>query len=463
MRILIAGGGVGAALIAARLIREGNEVTIVEKDAERCLELDEHLDAKIVQGSAGSVRTLREAGLDKAEMLIAETNSDEINLLCCMIAQADSSVKVKVARVRTHEFQQWERILTRMGLQVDRIIHPETDIMQRIMRVLDLPGVSDILDFADGAIKLFGMNVNPDSWFAGKTVVELDAANPPKDSLIALIFRGQEVIIPHGAQRLEPGDHIYICTTRECLDDVFAFMGIQKRKAIQRATIVGGRQIGIWVAQELERMGVSVKLIERDPQRCELISTILDKTVVIHDDGTDQRTLEEENIEGADAFLALTRDDADNIIASLQARRLGARKIVALVNQPNHLPIIRRLGINTSISQRLTAVDMVLRYVRKGRVLSVTTFHEEREEEAEAIELIAGRGSKFVNKKLREIRFPQGAIVGAIARPDGEVCVPRGEATIHEGDRVIFFTLESAVPELESAFLAEPERTRGAA
>lgn len=453
----------GAALIAARLIREGNEVTIVEKDAERCLELDEHLDAKIVQGSAGSVRTLREAGLDKAEMLIAETNSDEINLLCCMIAQADSSVKVKVARVRTHEFQQWERILTRMGLQVDRIIHPETDIMQRIMRVLDLPGVSDILDFADGAIKLFGMNVNPDSWFAGKTVVELDAANPPKDSLIALIFRGQEVIIPHGAQRLEPGDHIYICTTRECLDDVFAFMGIQKRQAIQRATIVGGRQIGIWVAEELERMGVSVKLIERDPQRCELISTILDKTVVIHDDGTDQRTLEEENIEGADAFLALTRDDADNIIASLQARRLGARKIVALVNQPNHLPIIRRLGINTSVSQRLTAVDMVLRYVRKGRVLSVTTFHEEREEEAEAIELIAGRGSKFVNKKLREIRFPQGAIVGAIARPDGEVCVPRGEATIHEGDRVIFFTLESAVPELESAFLAEPERTRGAA
>lgn len=463
MRILIAGGGVGAALIAARLIREGNEVTIVEKDAERCLELDEHLDAKIVQGSAGSVRTLREAGLDQAEMLIAETNSDEINLLCCMIAQADSRVKVKVARVRTHEFQQWERILTRMGLQVDRIIHPETDIMQRIMRVLDLPGVSDILDFADGAIKLFGMNVNPNSWFAGKTVVELDAENPPKDSLIALIFRGQEVIIPHGAQRLEPGDHIYICTTRECLDDVFAFMGIQKRKAIQRATIIGGRQIGIWVAQELERMGVSVKLIERDPQRCELISTILEKTVVIHDDGTDQRTLEEENIEGADAFLALTRDDADNIIASLQARRLGARKIVALVNQPNHLPIIRRLGINTSISQRLTAVDMVLRYVRKGRVLSVTTFHEEREEEAEAIELIAGRGSKFVNKKLREIRFPQGAIVGAIARPDGEVCVPRGEVTIHEGDRVIFFTLESAVPELESAFLAEPERTRGAA
>lgn len=458
MRILIAGGGEGAALIAARLIREGNQVTIVEKNPERCLELEEHLDAKIILGNAGSVRTLRLAGLGDAEMLIAETDSDEINLLCCMIAQTDSDVKVKVARVRTHEFQQWERILTRMGLRIDRIIHPETDIMHRILRVLHIPGVSDILDFADGEIKLFGMNVDRDSWFAGKTVVELDAANPPKDSLIAMIFRDQQVIIPHGAQRLEPGDHIYICTTREALDDVFAFMGIRPQKAVHRVVIVGGRQIGIWVAQELEATGVSVKLIERDQKRCELISTILKKTVVVHGDGTDQQTLEAETIQGADAFLALTRDDADNIVASLLARRLGAQKIVALINRLNYLPIVQRLGINTSISQRLTAVDMILRYVRKGRVLSVTTF---REEEAEAIELIAGRGSKFVDKQLRNIRFPQGAIVGAIARPNGEVCVPRGGVTIHEGDRVIFFTHESAVPELESAFLAGPERRRG--
>ena len=161
MRILLAGGGEGAALIASRLIREGNQVTIVEQDAERCLELDEHLDAKIVQGSAGSIRTLKKAGLRDAEMLIAETDSDEINLLTCMIAQTDSSVKVKVARIRTHEFQHWERILDAMGLKVDRIIHPETTIMRRIMRVLHIPGVSDILDFANGEIKLFGMNVDP--------------------------------------------------------------------------------------------------------------------------------------------------------------------------------------------------------------------------------------------------------------------------------------------------------------
>ncbi len=460
MRILLAGGGEGAALIAARLIREGNQVTIVEKDPERCIELEEHLDAKIVQGSAGSVRTLEKAGLAAAEMFIAETDSDEINLLGCMIAQSISNVEVKVARIRTHEFRQWDSILQDLGLNVDRIIHPETTIMDRIMRVLHAPGVSDILDFADGKIKLFGMNVQADSWFAGKTVIELDAAGPPKDAMIAMIFRGQEVIIPHGAQTLNPGDHIFICTTSENLDAVFNFMGIQPKKALRRVVIVGGRQLGIWVAQELEKTGVQVKLIERDLARCAKISTILDKTVVVHGDPTDQQILVEENIDGADAFLALTRDDAANVVASLLARRLGAGKIVALINRTNYLPIVQRLGINTAISQRLTAVDMILSFVRKAEVLSVTTF---REEEAEALEFIAAKESNIVNRKLRDIKLPRGAIVGAIVRDNGYVTVPRGEASVQQGDRVIIFSLADTVPELESQFLGKKTRHRDAA
>jgi len=460
MRILLTGGGEGAALIAARLIREGNQVTIVEKDAQRCVELEEHLDARIVKGSASSVSTLQKAGLANAEMLIAETDSDEINLLTCLIAEANSNVAIKVARIRTHEFRQWDQILGDVGLHVDRIIHPETTIMDRIMRVLHAPGVSDILDFAEGKIKLFGMNVQIDSWFAGKTVEELDAAGPPKNSMIAMIFRGQEVIIPHGAQKLQPGDHIYICTTSADLNAVFAFMGIQQKSALRRVVIVGGRQLGIWVAQELEQAGVQVKLIERDPARCEMISTILDKTVVVHGDPTDQQTLEEENIEGADAFLALTRDDADNVVASLLARRLGADKIVALTNRTNYLPIVQRLGINTAISQRLTAVDMILSFVRKADVLSVTTF---REEEAEALEFIATKGCNIVNRKLRDIKMPREAVVGAIVRDNGYVTVPRGQATVHEGDRVIIFSLANTVPELESQFLGQRTRHWNAA
>jgi trk system potassium uptake protein TrkA len=455
MRILIAGGGQSAALIASRLIREGNEITIVEKDAARCAHLDATLDAKVVRGSAASIRTLRKAGLETVQMLIAVTDSDEINVLACVIAKTYTNVKVKVARVRSHEFADWRRVADENELGIDLIIHPESDVMERIMRVVNVPGVSDIIDFADGEVKLFGMNVERTSWFAGKTLEELDAAGPPANSLVALIFRGQQVIIPHGAQVVLPGDHVYVCTTKPNLEAVLEFMGVGRRGKLQRVFIVGGKQIGISLAQELERQGVQVKLIEKDPDRCELIAGLVKRTIVVRGDGTDQATLEEENVEGVDAFLALTPHDEDNIIASLLARRLGVGKVVALINRLSYLSMVQRLGVNTSVSMRLSTVDAVLQFVRKGGVLSVTTF---REEEAEAIELIASAGSRYVGKRLRDIALPRGAIVGAIARTTGEVVVPRGDATIEPGDRVIFFALESVVPELESAFLDNKKR-----
>ncbi len=458
MRILIAGGGQSAALIARRLIREGAEVTLVDKNRERCSQLEETLDAKVIHGSAASVRTLKRAGLAKADMLIAITDSDEINLLACLIAQAESDTPVKVARVRSHEFEQWRTVAEKTGLDIALMIHPESDVIARIMRVVRVPGVSDIIDFAEGGVKLFGMNVERDSWFAGKTLEELDAAGPPKNSLIAMIFRGQQVIIPHGAQPLLPGDHIYVCTTADELDAALEFMGIERRQKLSRVFIVGGKQIGIGIALELERQGVHVKLIEQDSARCARIAEIVSKTVVIHGDGTDQVTLEEENVEGVDAFLALTNHDEDNIIASLLARSLGAKKVVALINRLNYLPMVQRLGINTSVSMRVATVDSVLQFVRKGAVQSVTTF---RQEEAEAIELIAEEGSRYVGKPLKEMKFPRGAIVGAIAKPDGKVEVPRGDATIDAGDRVIFFALESVVPELESAFIASRRGWKG--
>lgn len=457
MRIVIAGGGDVAFLTARRLSREGNEIVIVEENPDRCLHLEESLDARIVRGSASSVRTLRAAGLKDAHMLIAATSSDEVNLLACMIAQVEANVPVKVARLQTHEADRWRDICRQMGLRIDLIIHSESEIAARVLRVLRALGVSDILDFAGGRVKLFGMDVEESSWVAGKTLEELDQAGPPQNSLVTMIFRGSEVIIPRGRDVLLPGDRIYIVTTAENLEQDIRFMGLHTQESLDRVFILGGKQISIWVAQELERQNVSVKLFEKDAARCRKISEILERTVVVHADGTDESTLIEENINGVSAYLAFTNDDEDNIIASLLARRLGARKVVALINRLNYLPMAQRLGISTSVSPRLHTVDRILQFVRKGNVLSVITF---REEEAEAIELIAQPGSRYVGKKLKEIRFPRGAIVGAIARPDGEVIIPRGEASIQPGDRVIFFTLERTVRELESAFLLEPHRDR---
>jgi trk system potassium uptake protein TrkA len=452
MKILIAGGGQTAALVATRLIREGNEIVIVEQDPERCRQLEESLDAKIVQGNAASIDALRRAGIAEAEMLIALTSVDQINVLFCLIAAVESRAKVRVARLRTHEVAYWREIYKKAGIPIDLIIHPETDIAERILRVVRVPGVLDILDFAEGRVKLFGMSVDENNWLANKRIDQMDSTESRRHGLIAMIFRGRQAIIPHGGEVLLTGDHVYFMTRTEDLEAAYSFMGIQTQEALDRVFILGGKQIGIEVAQQLEKKGVSVKLFEQNGGRCDLISRILKKTIVIHADGTEESTLTEENIRGVSAFLAMTGHDEDNIIASLLARKLGAKKVIALINRLNYLPMLQRLGINTTVSPRLTAVDRILRFVRKGRVISVTSF---REEEAESIELIAAANSRVVGKNLKDLHLPRECIIGAISRPNGEVIVPRGDDSIQPGDRVIFFALEHSVSTLENAFLKE--------
>jgi len=455
MRVLICGGGQVGALTARRLIREGNEVTILDPSPERCAELEAMLDAHVVQGSASRVGAMQKAGVRDAEMVIAVTDIDEVNVLACLIAQVESNARTKVARIRTHEVDEWKRITAESGVKIDLVIHPERDLAEKIMRVVRLPGVSDIHEFADRQVRLFGLQIERGSRLAGRTLVDLQKDGPPENSLVALIFRGPQVIIPHGAVELRVGDDVYTVATKDNLHEVIAFMGLEARRELERVFILGGKQLAITCAELLEEKGVSVKLFERDAKRSARIAEILNKTVVLHADGTDQGILEEENIEGVDAFLALTNDDEDNIIASLLARRLGARKVVALINRLNYLPLAHRLGVHTTVSPRLAAVDRILQFVRKGRVLSVTTF---REEEAEALELVATERSKYVGRPLKDLKFPRGSIVGAIVRPSGEVIVPRGDVEIGAGDRVLFFALESVVPELEQAFLVESGR-----
>lgn len=457
MRVLIAGGGEVASHIARRLIREGNEIVIVEESSSRCAQLEEAFDARIVRGSAASPRTMSEAGLADADMLIAVTGDDEVNLLACLIAQTDSRVKVKVARLRTHEVAEWRRICEESSLNIDLIIHPESEAVSRILPVLRVPGVSGIVDFADGQIKMFGMLIEPQHWTVGKSLREIASSGAPENLLAAVIFRGSEVIIPHGEERILAGDHVYLLTRSEDLDQVFDFLGLRRQERLDRVFILGGKQIGIQLAQELERQRVNVKLFEKDLDRCRKISELLANTIVVHGDGLDASTLIEENVRDVGAYMALTNDDEDNLIASLLARRLGAKKVVALINRLNYLPLGQRLGINASVSPRLATVDRILRFVRRGQVVSVTTLGDE---EAEAIELVASANSRYVGKKLMEMKLPRGAIVGAVARSNGEVIVPRGHSTIEAEDRVIFFALEGVVAQLESAFLAESRRSR---
>lgn len=450
MKVLVLGGGAVGTLVAQRLIREKNEVIIVENDKERCSVLEDTLDAKIVRGDAGSIKTLERAGLITADMLIAVTSEDGVNVLGCLIAQAFSNIRIKVARLRTHEVERWRSIFASKLLGVDLVIHPDGETAERILQVVGLPGVSDIVQFSEGRVKLFGMTVEAGSWLDGIRIAELDHSDPSLDYLVAMIFRERRVIIPSGDDVMEAGDHIYVVVPEAHLENAFEFMGVKRQEKVERVFILGGKQLGIEAALRLEKLGVKVKLFERDLERCEKIATVVKDTVVVHADGTDQRILIEENVRGIDAYLALTGDDEVNIISSLLAKRLGSNKGVALVNRIDFLPMAQLLGINSTFSTRLIVVDRILQFVRKGNVVSVTTF---REEEAEAIELVATPGSRFVGKALKDVRLPRGAVVGAIVRPNGEVIIPRGDSVIGLDDQAIFFCLERLIPKLEKAFI----------
>jgi len=450
MKVLVLGGGAVGTLVAQRLIREKNEVIIVENDPERCSALEDTLDAKIVQGDAGSIKTLENAGLITADMLIAVTSRDGVNVLGCLIAQAFSNIRIKVARLRTHEVERWRSICASKLLGVDLVIHPDSETAERILQVIRLPGVSDIVQFSEGRVKLFGMTIEEDSWLNGIRIAELDQSDPSFEFLVGMIFRERRVIIPHGDDVMEAGDHVYVVVPEAHLEQAFDFMGVNRQEKVERVFILGGKQLGIEAALRLEQLGVQVKLFERDLERCEKIATVVKDTVVVHADGTDQRILVEENIKGIDAYLALTGDDEVNIISSLLAKRLGCKKGVALVNRIDFLPMAQLLGINSTFSTRLVVVDRILQFVRKGTVVSVTTF---REEEAEAIELVATPGSKFIGRALKDVSLPSGALVGAIVRPTGEVIIPRGDSVIGLDDQVIFFCLESLIPKLEKAFI----------
>lgn len=459
MRIHFAGGGHCAEYVASRLIREGHDLVLLERDEARCRVLEETLDAHILTGDVASIAAWRQAGLDQAEMFVACTHSDEMNVLACLIANDLAPSALKIVRLRTPEFADWGRMFEQLGVKVDRIVHPESDIVARILRVLTVPGVADIRDFAGGLVKVFSMNVEAGSPLAGLSLRELGRSEGADGTNVCVIFRSAQAIIPTDDETIEPGDHVYVATSARSLESSLAFMGIERKERVRQVFIIGGGEVGLAVARALEQQKVAVKLFERDPARAGHLAAQLASSVVLNTDGMDQNTLMREHVQSADAFIALTGDDDDNLIACLLARRLGVCKVVPLLNRVDYLPLAQLLGINTSVSPRVKAADALLEFIRKGGVLSVRTLGEE---EVEAIELEVPAASTYADRPLAEIEFPAGAKVGAIARPDGEVIIPSGASVIRAGDRVVFFAQEGMVRRLESEVLAgdKPRRWR---
>jgi trk system potassium uptake protein TrkA len=324
-------------------------------------------------------------------------------------------------------------------------------MINRILRVITVPGVSDIRTFAEGRISLFSMNLENNSPLVGMRVGEFAQNVGAEAALIAVVFRGNEAIIPDPRDVLSSGDHVYIITETAQLDQTLASINIHRRPHVKEVYITGGGEVGLELARALEQKKVSVKLFEVDAKRCDYLATQLANTVVINADGTSQETLLEEQVEGIDAYIALTGDEDANLIACLLARRMNVEKVVPLVTSINYLELAQRLGINTTVNPRIKAADALLEFIRKGGVLSVRTLGEEK---VEAIELEVPADSGYIDKPLEQLDLPAGSKLGAIARPDGTVLIPDGDTIIRAGDRVVIFTQEGAVRKLEKQILA---------
>lgn len=450
MEILVIGAGEVGFNIAERLSKENKDVVIIDSSPENLERVCDSLDIKTVCGSGSNPKTLIEAGLKQAEMLIAVTDSDEVNMIACLIAGSQSNIPVKIARIRNPEYSENTTILDKDHLDIDLAISPEREAAKVILKMLDYPSAKSVFSFFEEKVKLFSLKIEAGSPLEGKTLQEVPFLHPGEKVLIPAIFREGRIIIPKGKDVILAGDEVYAVTESEKVDEVIGLFGFPSEKT-KRVMIAGGGKIGYYLASNLEKKGVHVKLVERNEARCEEIAGDLDKTIVLKGDTSDQSLLKEENISNIDCFIAVTNDDEANILSSLLAKQLGAKKVIVLVNKASYIPLMSTVGIDAAVSPRLSTVSGILQYVRKGKVLSVTSIHEE---DAEAIEVIALETSDIVNKPLKDIKEPKGAIIGAIER-EGKVIIPKGDDMVLAGDRVLIFTLRASIQEVEKSLMVK--------
>ena len=452
MRVIVVGAGIVGHTIAKKLSSEGQDVVVIEKEEKRLNDLSETLDVKLVHGSGSSPKALKEAEIEHSDMVIAVTDSDEVNMIACLIAGTQSKIPKKIARIRNPDYTHLTTLLENGNLNIDFTINPERVAAERILKILEVPGAADIVDFSNGLVKLVGLRLDEDCPLLGKKLNDLKELRQGNKILLSGVSRGSRTIVPRGNIVLKAGDLVFVVTVPESINKVLNLFG-KSEEAGRKVIIVGGGNIVMYLAQKLEEMNFQAKIIERNEQRCSFLAETLEKTLVLHGDGTDEDLLREESLENVDTFIAVTNDEEDNILISLLGKNLGASRVISLINKPEYISLISSLGVDIVVSPRAASVSGILQFVRRGKVVSVTTLMEER---MEALETIAMETSDIVNKPIKKIKFPEGAMIGAVVRGD-EVIIPDGETIVKPDDKVIIFTLQKSIAEVEKSLMVKLE------
>ena len=452
MKVVIIGAGEVGFNVASRLVNENKDVVVIDKDHEAIRRVSDNIDAQVVNGSGSSPISLDEAGLKDAEILLAVTNSDEANLVACLVADILSPSTKKLARVRNADFDQYHDNFRKYAPHIDTLINPEIEVVKTIDRMMNMPGVVDVGEFADGRIKFIAIRLDKDARLAGTRLSELFSISEKQRPLIVAVIREEKLIIPSGDDALLAGDLVYfICEEEKLLDTLAVFD--KHAEPVQRVLIIGGGKIGIRLARLLDEKSIYTKIIEKNPDRCAKLAERLNKVVVLHGDGSDQELLKEENIQDIDVVVALTDDEEINILASLLAKQMGARKTITKISKFSYFPLMSTIGIEQVVSPRLSAINTILQHIRRGKVLSSISI---KGEQAEFMEAVALETSDIVGKPLKNIFFPKGALVAGIIREENFV-IPTGDSIVNPGDMIIIFARKQAVPKVEKILAVKLE------
>jgi trk/ktr system potassium uptake protein len=446
MKIIVIGAGEVGYHIAERLSHESQEVAVIERNPEVCRRVQESLGLRTIEADGSSPGALEEAGVRDAAMVIAVADVDEVNIVACAIAH-QYGVATKIARVRTIELGAHPILAGGKVLGIDLLINPNRVVANEIVRVLKTTGAAEVADFADGRVQLLGVKIGPRAPVVNRRLRDLRSVQSSAPFLVVGIARGEQLIVPTGETAIAADDHLYVVTRREFIPDLLVLLG-RATGAIRRVFIIGGGRIGLQVAQTLEAEGLTVTVMERNRTRCEELQKNLSGARVIHGDGTDVRRLLAEGISETDAVATITDDDPANLLAALLAKRYGAKKAVALFKRPDLIPLVESLGIDAAISPRLLTASVILKFIRRGRVLSV---FELPESEAETLEVVVLPETPAARCSLGGLGLPAEALVGAIVRGE-EVLVPEQDTILEVGDRVILLALPRAIPEIERLF-----------
>lgn len=446
MRAIVIGAGEVGFHIAERLSREGQDVVVIERDPAVRSRVQEELDVMTLEGNGASPRVLEEAGVREAKLLIAVTDMDEVNVTACLLAK-EYGVARRIARVRDPDFSESGFLERGRRLGIDLLINPNVAVAEEILDLLKTPAAAEVGKFAGGKVLMLGLQIEAEAPVVGKPLRSLREFHASTPFLVVAILREGQLVLPDGETVVREADHLYVVSQRESVHPILTLLG-KRESILERVLVVGGGRMGLRVAQLLESEQFKVKLIERRQARCEELSQLLAETLVLHGDGTDVRTLVEEGIADMDAVVSVTDDEATNILAALVAKERGAKKVMALINRPHLLQLLPDLGIDAAISPRTLTANLILKYVRKGRVLSI---FEMPETEAETLEMVVAPGSAVAGKAIREAGLPAGVILGAVVH-GGEIVVPRGETILHPEDSAVIFALPKAIPDVERLF-----------